>query len=320
MKEKDSLDKTKNQKNKYKINFVHTVQYSTDDVIKNTDSHLGIVESFVKALEKVMTKQVYKNLFDIQKKSEQYLNDVYPLHRIRSNNGFYLKEIDGLEKYIDILNSEIDNLENELNSSKDEREYSFISKILDDSKDVKKNAELKTMHITDEFEKYKSKEKAREKSLENKENKNFSSTLQNAKIVDKTLSRVVPNSSYLKTFSKSKDKVFNLYKKFISSDEKYFYDNHYDKMFELLWNLAYEEFDALIQVSILMQKAIKHDSDEIQKMKKAESEYRPYSPDIDLKLIEEIKKHIRKCNQKRAHLAEITDADAIYEFTNIDSK
>lgn len=320
MKEQNNGNKSKNTRNKYKINFVHTVQYSTDDVIKKTDSHLGIVESFIKALEKVITKQVYKSLFNIQRKSEQYLNDVYPLHRIRSNNGFYLKEIDGLENYINMLNGDIANLEKELDTSKDEREYSFISKILDDSKNVKKNAELKTMHITDEFEKYKSKEKAREKSLEIRENKNFTSATQNMKIVDKSLSRVGSNNSYIKTFSNSKDKVFEIYKKLISNDDKYFYDNHYDKMFGLLWELAYNEFDALIQVSALMQKAIKHDSDEIQKMKKAESEYRPYSPDIDLKLIEEIRKQIIKCNQKRAHLAEITDSDVIYEFTNIDSK
>ena len=320
MKEQNNGNKSKNIRNKYKINFVHTVQYSTDDVIKKTDSHLGIVESFIKALEKVITKQVYKSLFNIQRKSEQYLNDVYPLHRIRSNNGFYLKEIDGLENYINMLNGDIANLEKELDTSKDEREYSFISKILNDSKEVKKNAELKTMHITDEFEKYKSKEKAREKSLEIRENKNFTSATQNMKIVDKSLSRVGSNNSYVKTFSNSRDKVFEVYKKLISNDDKYFYDNHYDKMFGLLWELAYNEFDALIQVSALMQKAIKHDSDEIQKMKKAESEYRPYSPDIDLKLIEEIREHIIKCNQKRAHLAEITDSDVIYEFTNIDSK
>lgn len=320
MKEQNNGNKSKNTRNKYKINFVHTVQYSTDDVIKKTDSHLGIVESFIKALEKVITKQVYKSLFNIQRKSEQYLNDVYPLHKIRSNNGFYLKEIDGLENYINMLNGDIANLEKELDTSKDEREYSFISKILNDSKEVKKNAELKTMHITDEFEKYKSKEKAREKSLEIRENKNFTSATQNMKIVDKSLSRVGSNNSYVKTFSNSRDKVFEVYKKLISNDDKYFYDNHYDKMFGLLWELAYNEFDALIQVSALMQKAIKHDSDEIQKMKKAESEYRPYSPDIDLKLIEEIREHIIKCNQKRAHLAEITDSDVIYEFTNIDSK
>ncbi len=320
MKEQNNGNKSKNTRNKYKINFVHTVQYSTDDVIKKTDSHLGIVESFIKALEKVITKQVYKSLFNIQRKSEQYLNDVYPLHKIRSNNGFYLKEIDGLENYINMLNGDIANLEKELDTSKDEREYSFISKILNDSKEVKKNAELKTMHITDEFEKYKSKEKAREKSLEIRENKNFASATQNMKIVDKSLSRVGSNNSYIKTFSNSRDKVFEVYKKLISNDDKYFYDNHYDKMFGLLWELAYNEFDALIQVSALMQKAIKHDSDEIQKMKKAESEYRPYSPDIDLKLIEEIREHIIKCNQKRAHLAEITDSDVIYEFTNIDSK
>ncbi len=320
MKEQNNGNKSKNTRNKYKINFVHTVQYSTDDVIKKTDSHLGIVESFIKALEKVITKQVYKSLFNIQRKSEQYLNDVYPLYRIRSNNGFYLKEIDGLENYINMLNGDIANLEKELDTSKDEREYSFISKILDDSKNVKKNAELKTMHITDEFEKYKSKEKAREKSLEIRENKNFASATQNMKIVDKSLSRVGSNNSYVKTFSNSKDKVFEIYKKLISNDDKYFYDNHYDKMFGLLWELAYNEFDALIQVSALMQKAIKHDSDEIQKMKKAKSEYRPYSPDIDLKLIEEIREHIIKCNQKRVHLAEITDSDVIYEFTNIDSK
>lgn len=320
MKEQNNGNKSKNTRNKYKIDFVHTVQYSTDDVINKTDSHLGIVESFIKALEKVITKQVYKSLFNIQRKSEQYLNDVYPLHRIRSNNGFYLKEIDGLENYINMLNGDIANLEKELDTSKDEREYSFISKILNDSKEVKKNAELKTMHITDEFEKYKSKEKAREKSLEIRENKNFTSATQNMKIVDKSLSRVGSNNSYIKTFSNSRDKVFEVYKKLISNDDKYFYDNHYDKMFGLLWELAYNEFDALIQVSALMQKAIKHDSDEIQKMKKAESEYRPYSPDIDLKLIEEIREHIIKCNQKRAHLAEITDSDVIYEFTNIDSK
>ncbi len=310
--------KKRNEENKL-IAPVHKVAVPTDDVVNETSSHYGIVESFIIALEKVMTKKLYKNLYSVMKNAKEYIPNSHKLGSIRDEKEFFMDEITTLEKRLNAIEDDLNSTRESSNKTLNEEDFDLSKKREEEIIGQKKDIELDYMKKVDESEAYKEKVANREKVFKRKEDKISSTVSKKAEDINKGISKNTESKSPVYALDNKKDEIYKLFKSYVKTDVKIINEN-VDEMFNILWHMARIEFISLVSVAQTMEKIVKRDEKEREVIEKVNSEFTDeYSSfRYDDEMIYALTKQLRLARQSVAHLSEVTDDNLFHDVFNVD--